>query len=251
MSNTEQLRAERRTDVRSSPPIFAALLFLLALLVGVFFFVNSPFFAVGTVIVEGNKYVSVEEIHRIADVPEQINIFRLNTNDIRRRLASDLRLTDVAVSRKFPASIIITLQERKPLAYVACSYGFVQVDRQGMVLAAFRHMKQANVPLITGIRLGNTYIGDQVETEQIKNILHYLEALDEATLNQLSEVNIQVPEQLIAYTTDSIIIRLGNGERFVEKAKLTQDILQEIYTKKMKVEYVDMNYAVPFVKLRK
>ena len=211
---------------------------------------KSPYFAVGAVIVEGNKYVSTEEVYRIADIPEQINIFRLNSDTIQRRLISDLRLTDVAVSRKLPASIVIRLKERQPLAYIAYSYGFVQVDRQAIVLAAFKNLKQANVPLITGVRLGNVYIGDQVETEQIKNILQYLEAMDEQTLNQISEVNIQSPQQLTAYTIDSIVVRIGSSQRLADKAKLTQEILQDIRAKKMQVEYVDINYAKPYIKVK-
>ncbi len=229
---------------------FTFLLFLSVFLVAVFLFMKSPYFAVGTVIVEGNKYVSAEEVYRIADIPEQINIFRLNSDTIQRRLISDLRLTDVAVSRKLPASIVIRLKERLPLAYIACSYGFVQVDRQAIVLAAFKNLKQTNVPLINGVRLGNVYVGDQVETEQIKNIMHYLEAMDEQTLNQLSEVNIQSPQQLTAYTVDSIVVRIGSSQRLADKAKLTQEILQDIRAKKMQVEYVDINYAKPYIKVK-
>jgi cell division protein FtsQ len=35
-----------------------------------------------------------------------------------------------------------------------------------------------------------------------------------------------------------------------EKSKLTQAIIQEIHDKKLAVEYVDLNYASPFVKLK-
>ena len=85
----------------------------------------------------------------------------------------------------------------------------------------------------------------------ISSILLYLDSLDEATVNNLSEINIKTPKQLVAHTTDSIMIRLGDSQRLEEKAKLTRDILEEIRKKQIQVEYVDINYAVPFVKLRK
>jgi len=45
-------------------------------------------------------------------------------------------------------------------------------------------------------------------------------------------------------------VRLGSNEKMTEKAKLTQAIMQEIHEKKLTVEYVDLNYASPFVKLK-
>lgn len=250
MRTTERFRTERNERKTLSHRKFVALLLVFLSLIAGFLFINSPYFTVGTVVVEGAKYVSTDEVYRIAGIPDQINIFRLNTADIQRRLSNDLRLTDVVVSRKIPATIIIKLNERQPLAYIASGYGFVQVDRQGVVLAAFKNLKQVNVPLITGIRLGNVYVGDSVENGQIKNILTYLAALDEATLNQLSEVNIKSPEQLVAYTIKSIALRIGSTERLSEKAKLTADIIQEINNKKLNVEYVDLNYASPYIKLK-
>jgi cell division protein FtsQ len=250
MRTTDKLWSGQQERKSLPPRHFMYLLLILVTLVASFLFVNSPYFIVGGVLVEGNKYVSVEEVYRIAGIPESVNIFRLNTDDIRHRLTSDLRLSDVEVSRKLPTSIIIRLKERQPLAYIASGYGFVEVDKQGIVLAAFRNLKQVNVPLITGIRLGNVYVGDQIENSQIKNILTYLAALDEATINQLSEINIKSPQQLVAYTTDSITIRIGSNDKMDEKSKLTQAIIQEIHDKKLAVEYVDLNYASPFVKLK-
>jgi cell division protein FtsQ len=149
-----------------------------------------------------------------------------------------------------PATIRISLTERQPIAFVASSYGFVQLDKHGVVLAAFKNLRQVNVPIITGIRLGNVYVGDQIDTVLLKNTLVYLAALDETTINQLSELNIKTPEQVVAYTANSIQIRLGNGERAAEKAKLTQDILVEINDKKIPIEYIDLNFASPFIKFR-
>jgi cell division protein FtsQ len=225
-------------------------LLILTILIASYLFVKSNFFTVGTVTVEGNKYLQTEDVYRIAGIPERINIFRLDTSEIRTRLLKDLRVAEVDVSRRFPATIAISVKERHPLAYVASSYGFVQLDKQGIVLAAMKNIKQVNVPIITGIRLGSVYVGDRVETAPVKNVLTYLAALDEETLNQLSEVNIKPTGELVAYTIQFISIRLGNGDKLTEKAELTGNILRDIGPKKAAVEYVDLNYASPYIKFR-
>jgi cell division protein FtsQ len=240
---------QRTSSLRCQPRLLVLLLIAVTLTAG-FLFINSPLFMVGAVSVEGNSYISDEDVFRIAGIPEQINIFRLNTQDIRSRLVGDLRIANVEVSRKFPATVMIHITERKPLAYLATNYGFAQVDKQGIVLAAFKNLRQVIVPIITGVRLTNEYVGDQLQSGPIISILAYLEKLDEATLNQLSEVNVHADGQLVAYTIHSVQIRLGGPERLEEKAKLTNDILQEINRKKLAVDYIDLNYTAPIIRAR-
>ncbi|WP_371371335.1 cell division protein FtsQ/DivIB [Sporomusa aerivorans] len=245
MQTAERLRAARQR--RAS--LLAMWLGVLAVLIAFFLFINSSYFAVGAVFVEGNKYVTVEEVLRIAGVPERVNIFRLKTPEIKDRLMNDLRIAEVQVERSFPASITISIKERQPLAFVTSQYGFVEIDRQGIVMAAFKNLKQVKVPVITGVRLGNVYVGDQVNNPGLSNVLAYLAALDEEALNQLSEVNIKSSNELIAYTINSVQIRVGDSQRLTEKAKLTGEILQEISNKRMNVEYIDLNYTSPIIKL--
>lgn len=246
MQTAERLKAERkRREAR-----FAFCLAALAVLIAFFLFINSSYFTVGTVVVEGNKYITVEEVLRVAGVPERVNIFRLKTSEISERLMNDLRVSEVQVARKFPATITIQVKERQPLAFVANQYGFVEIDRQGIVMMAYKNLKQVKVPVITGVRLGNVYVGDQVNNPGLLHVLTYLSALDEDVLNQLSEVNIKSADELVAYTTNSVYIRVGDNQRLTEKAKLTGEILHEISAKKMAVEYIDLNYTSPIIKIR-
>jgi len=229
---------------------FMGLLFMLILFITGLLFIKSSYFTVGSVIVEGNKYISIEEVYRIADIPESINIFSLNTANINTRLKNDLRIAETDVSRKFPGTIVIHIKERNPMAYVASNYGFVEIDKQGVVLAVYKNLKQIKVPMITGVRLEHEYISDTVANPSIKNILMYLSLLNEVTLNQLSEINIKSPEEFVVYTINSIPIRLGTGERLADKAKLTNDILHELSDKKVVVEYIDLTYASPVIKFK-
>lgn len=251
MGISERL-GDARQERRVVPPrLLVGLFLLLIILVAVFLFVNSSFFNVGTVIVEGNKYLSTEEVYRIAGVPETVNILRLNTGDIQKRLMKDLRISNVTIARQFPAAIVIRIKERQPLAYAANSYGFVQLDREGVVLAVLKNLKEVSVPIITGIRLGNVYVGDKVETPPIEEVLSYLDALDEDALNHLSELNVKSSGQFIVYTANSVQIRLGGNDRLPEKAQLTTDILHDVNTKNMQVEYIDLSYGAPFIKFKK
>lgn len=246
----EEFQDTRKSRRKLSNQGFIGLLLILIILIAGVLFIKSSYFTVGSVIVEGNKYVSVEDIYRIADIPEAINIFSLNTTTIKGRLLHDLRIDQIEVSRKFPGTIVISVQERKPMAYVASNYGFLELDKQGTVLAVFKNLKQIKVPMLTGIRLENEYVGDKSENQVVKNVVNYLSLLDETTLNQFSEINVTPVGEIIVYTLNSVQIRLGNHERLVDKAKLTNDMLHELDGKKVMVEYIDLNYASPVIKFK-
>ncbi len=228
----------------------ALLLLVLAVLVAAFLFINSPYFAVGAVIVEGNSHLSEEDIYAIAGIPAEINIFRLNTGKIKHRLLSDLRIEQAEVARQFPTTIVIAVKERQPLAWAACTYGFVQLDGQGVVMAAVKNIKKIDIPIITGVRLGTVYVGDKVDIPAVKNVLAYLGELDGPTLDQLSEVNVMAAGDLVAYTVQPVTIRLGPPDRLEEKAKYTREILRDIGDKKNLVEYIDLNFASPYIKFK-
>lgn len=250
MSTTEKLRTGRGEQKAISPPRFIGLLFLLVIVIAALLFINSVYFTVGNVVVEGNKYLAKEEVYRIAGIPEYINIFRLNISEIQSRLTSDLRVASVEVSRQLPATIVIAVTERKPIAYLSSNYGFVEVDKQGIVLAVHKNIKQSHVPMITGYRAGNAYVGDRIENSQTaKQLLLFLSLLDEAAINQLSEVNIN-GDRLTAYTTNTVNIRLGGFERLDEKAKVLGNILAEVHQKKLNVDYIDLTYSSPYIKVK-
>lgn len=111
-----------------------ALLLLAALLSGFLVF-QSSLFTIGSIAVEGNRYLAEDEILRIAGVGARVNIFRLDTGEIRQRLTRDLRIASADVTRRLPNTILISVSERQPTAYIATSYGFAQLDGEGMVLA--------------------------------------------------------------------------------------------------------------------
>lgn len=243
------LPGRTRIEQRLPPKLFSGLLLLFIFVLITFLLIHSSLFAIGSVVVEGNKYMSIEDVYRVADIPERLNIFRLDTAEIENRLKQDLRISEVEVTRRYPSTIVISIKERQPLAYITGGYGFFELDKQGIIIAVYKNLKEIHVPLITGVKKDNGYIGDKVNDAAILQALTYLTFLDEETLNQLSEVNIQSPEQMIAYTVNAVHIRLGNQDRLEEKAKLTNRILKEVHNVKA-IEYIDLTYASPFIRFR-
>ena len=87
----------------------------------------------------------------------------------------------------------------------------------------------------------------------VKKILEFLQKINENSLNKISEISIKSEDYLIAYTNTekAVQIRIGKPERLEEKARLTEDFLEDLDKNPNAVEYVDFNYTAPFIKLAK
>jgi cell division protein FtsQ len=229
---------------------FISLLLILALLVGGFVFIHSSYFTVGKIEVKGNDHLRAEEIFQIADIDPAINIFKIDKDMVRKRLLQDLRIEEVTIARKFPTTIIITIKERRTIAFMATNYGFVQVDRHGYALAAVRSIKSMGMPMITGIKLMNTKVGDQIDPATYP-ILELLGELDEDALNALSEINISNSAAVVGYTIDAIPIKLGAIQHSAEKAKLLNNVLKDVRQQKLMIEYIDIASGTPVLKFKR
>ena len=222
--------------------------FLLVSLTALGIIVFSPLFTVRDIRVDGNLYLDTTEVIRISGIYYGEQLFQMDTVAVKERMMQDLRLEDAAVRRQLPGGVVITVRERAPVATIAADYGYVDVDCYGKIIDGYKNLKKMPIPMITGITLTDKYIGDDVDAPIVKDILFFLQRLDAASLNQISEIAIVAPDYIVAYTTKSVQIRLGKLERLEEKARLTADFLDDLQSNKRSIEYVDFNYTAPFIK---
>ena len=242
---------DERPRVRRSPRrLIKGLLFLLVTggLVGLL--VYSPIFTLQKLNVKGAVYLSEDEIAYIARLQKGQPLFNLETAEVTENLLKDLRIESATVKRNLPYSLDITITERVPVATVASEYGYVDLDRQGKVIAAYRSLRHVPIPLVTGVAVHDLYIGDDVKDKTIKVVLQFLQQLSPEAMNQISEINVGNPSAMVAYTTKAVPIRLGDGSRIEQKAELTEDFLQDQQTSRYVTEYVDFSYEVPVIRLK-
>ena len=211
--------------------------------------IYSPLFTFQQLVVHGSVQLGAEELCEIARIRYGERLFALKTDAMTANLLHDLRIESAVVRRQLPNKIEMEIVERVPLATVACDYGYLDFDRQGKVIAGYRTLKGADIPIITGVKLHDLYIGDDNTSPQIEKVLAFLRKIDYTEVAQLSEINITMPETVVAYTKNALPIRLGNLDGIADKAGLTQDFLQDQRTTRHTVEFVDFSYDAPFIKL--
>ena len=245
------IKKRRRRRKRNVGRLFRGIIFLVVSAAVLGFFVYVPFFTLNEIRLDGAKYLTQEDILRIGDIYMGEQLFRLETDVVQSRLSKDLRIEEVSVRRKLPHTLEIKIKERRPLATIACDYGYLDLDTNGIVIDSYKTIKTMQIPMITGATLQDLYIGDEIDDELVKKILDFLKRLNEDTLNRLSEIAIVEADYIVMYsaTERPVQIRIGKLERLDEKARLTEDFLRDLETNPHPVEYVDFNYTAPFIKL--
>ena len=117
------------------------------------------------------------------------------------------------------------------------------------MIASYRSLKGADIPIITGVKLRDLYIGDDNTDPQVAQAISFLARIDPADIGEISEVSLRNPDAVVAYTKTALPIRLGQLTGIPDKAALTQDFLRDQKTTRHTVEYVDFSYDAPFIKL--
>ena len=211
--------------------------------------VYSPLFTFQQLVVHGNVHLDANELCEIARIHYGQRLFELKTDEMTTNLLRDLRIESAVVRRQLPHKIEMDIVERIPVATVACDYGYLDFDRQGKVIASYRSLKGADIPIITGVKLRDLYIGDDNTDPQVAQAISFLARIDPADIGEISEVSRRNPDAVGAYTKTALPIRLGQLTGIPDKAALTQDFLRDQKTTRHTVEYVDFSYDAPFIKL--
>lgn len=137
-----------------------AIVLLIFIIWGILRIAPVPF---GKVTIQGNSQLTTADVYRAAGVGAPINVIQLSPSQMEKRLHEDLRIGTVSVSRRFPATIVVQLSERRPIAVVMTMFGFAYVDPTGMIMASGAQIKGASVPIITGKKSGYRVAGRYVD----------------------------------------------------------------------------------------
>lgn len=227
--------------------LFYLIIFIIIIVVSLLF-LPIPF---GNLTVTGNDIIKIEDIFFEAEIKKPINIFQIRTSNVEKRLLNDIRIEEVDVSRQFPFTINIKVKERKPLVIVQGEFCYAILDKTGLVIETETSLKKANYPMITGKKWGNLLLGDTVSESDVLLALKFINSLSEDGVKLFSEINIGNKDNIIAYTRSGIAVKLGNGKNIADQAKLAENMVGDISSRQLSVEYIDANTSSPFIKLKK
>jgi cell division protein FtsQ len=214
---------------------------VLFVVIAVFAFLNSPFFRVRDVQVRGSEYLSAQEIRLIADVPPESNIFLVPTRAIERRLLATPRISSARVARVLPDSVVITVTEKKTVAYLPYAGFFIELDKSGCAIAVSEAVTDPDTPVIVGVVPAYVAVGEPVRPGELVQIGAAVgAALMERRIPNLSEVDVSRADDVVLRTADGIKVFLGRSDGIQARVRLLDSILASIREQGLSVNYIDL-----------
>ncbi len=220
----------------------------ICLLVMALLFLPIP---LGYIALSGTQNLTVDDVIFEGRISKPVNVLQVSTSRLKERLSHDIRVAQVHVTRQFPFGLVVQIEDREPLAVVQGELSYAIVDKEGVVIDSVQALRKADVPMITGKRLGNLLLGDQVEQEDVEKALVFLSHLTPEGRKAFSEINVGNSSHLMAYTRDGVSVRLGDGSDMEQRAELAENMVGDVKARGLSVEYVDANLSSPFIKLKK
>lgn len=251
LSNQEEQPVIRppRPKLHKVKAFFAGLCVLLVL-GGLYYLAHRPWLAFGTIRVEEAKLITVEDVKKVGNIQEPVNLFNISCSKLENVLNHDARIEKAVIKYGWPNVLRVIVTERKPAVYVACSYdGIAKVDYAGHVLEVGKGIRDATAPFVSGWQAGNIYTGDIVDSPELLGLLSFLGKLDKAVTDEIAEIAMDKDGRIKVFLNSGVPVILGPYQDAPDKADKFIAICNELKTKKVKAQYIDLTYNKPYIKL--
>jgi len=216
--------------------------FVLLILIAGYILLRSPVFEVHSVLVRGNQFLSEDTIRSVADISAGANIFKLDLAAPAVNLKMIPMIKEARITRSLPATVVITVKERRPLALLPDGEGFVEVDAEGVYLQK-AGVGVPGLPVITGVQGDIPGPGQVIRAERLGDALAVINGLPGEVVAGLSEVHVGGDGRVWLYTLDRIQCRFGLPAEIREKGAVLSQLLVELRRQEARVEYIDLSSA--------
>jgi cell division protein FtsQ len=224
---------------------------------------NDAGFRVREVKVAGCKALSENEVIAAAKVPLYKSIFDVEFAPILKRVEALPHVQRAQVSRIFPSTIVITVQERKTLALIN-NAGLWPVDAEGIILPKMSRLSlisssmkdrdtqsdrrvydpaMLDIPVLSGVLFAKAG-KDQQLTATGRRLIEFLAALRSSNAmlyHSISELNLNAQGNLTLYLMEGgVPVFLGRGN-WMEKCDRLFIFLRHVQMPE-KLAAIDLRY---------
>lgn len=250
-STRERLKANRKKRRLRLLRLFFIAAIIIGALAGAWRWATSPGTAFGSIVIEGTSQLTQSELLSMCGTQEPVNLFVVSPSAIEKAIAGDVRFEKAETEYHWPGVLVVRVKERIPALYIACSYkGYAQVDYNGVVISVSDGIKEADAPVLSGVVTGNIFFGDTIKEKNVLEILGFLSKLDKEVTDSISEIAVDSGNNVKFNLRYGYPILLGNADNISDKLDIFITVFNDIKTKNIRAEYIDLTFAKPYIKLR-
>jgi cell division protein FtsQ len=234
----------------SKPLIFRLAVFmtLSALFCGFIYylFLGSSVFTIRQLHVQGNDFVSKEEVINLSRLHYGDRFFRVNLSKTKETIEKHPYIKNAELNRKGLSTINIVVREREEYAIIPYMGSYVYLDNEMVVLDVSDGTLGSNLCLVTGIEFNHFEIGKVIQVlnkASLETAYEILEAAKEADiLEMISEINIDESGQIKVVTFNGIEALFGQMGNPAYSVLALKEALITLHTRNINNVIIDMRY---------
>ncbi|MDW7675709.1 MAG: cell division protein FtsQ/DivIB, partial [Bacillota bacterium] len=218
---------------------------ILLSIISIYFFLQSPFFAVDKIYVAGTQRLTVNEVLSLAQVQPGENILKLKSQRIKELLMTHPWIREAEINITLPSTVTINVIERRAEAVLIIESNYYVVDDEGIVMRQIQNLAEILLPTITGLNISHQVNeGDKLVSKEANTALTTLAALPEDLKNNVSELSVS--DGLNLFLTGGMEIKLGGDEKIADKLKMLSDIYNNTDEQILdQIKYIDLRFTGP------
>lgn len=196
---------------------------LVLIIIGaIIFTIMSPIFNVKNIKVEGNSYLSEEQVISLSRIEIENNMFKYNKKEIIKNIKENAYIENVEVKRSIPDTVEIKITERKTSFMIQFANAYAYINNQGYILEISN--KALEYPILTGFStpVEELQEGKRLNKEDLKKLSDVLEIMESATSNEIAslitEINIENSDNyVLELKSKNKVVNLGDTSNLSTK----------------------------------
>jgi len=238
--------AKKRKQENLGPHPILMWAVVLVLLVVLFFLINSSLFNVSQISVQGNNRFSYEEIVSASGINYETNILHVDEYSAKENIEKNAYIVVEDIKRIFPASIIIKVRERNPIAQIGTINGYYVIDKEGIALS-LNPIKDDNLTAVYNLNICEPGYAQKIigeSSEKTDAMFYVLEAIEQNNLQGIiTGIDLKDPQKIMLTHIAGIKIQIGSGVTANDRLKYVQATVDAVKDKLSGDSVINMESA--------
>lgn len=206
---------------------------------------GSPALQVARITVDGNERLSTGEVLALVEGLRGRNIIGLDLAEWQQRLLSSPWVEDAALRRVLPATVEVTVRERRPIAIGRIGSALYLVDAHGVVVDEYGPAHaDFSLPIVDGLAAprGRDGLVDEARAALAARLIAALAAQPDLA-RRVSQVDVSDPhDAVVMLEGDRALLHVGE-EDFVERLQQYLELGDALRERVADIDYVDLRFA--------
>ncbi len=209
--------------------------------------VNSPSFRLEEVRVLNSGTLTPDQAFKFCELQRGENSITLdlvNVQEVIKRKHPEFK--EVRVRRVLPSRIEVLLKRRTPIAQIAFSSHYIQVDKALVMLPGSSAFPFRNLTILEGVPVPSKglQVGVTVRDASTVKALRLAELIKQSDIlrkHELTKIDISDAKNIVLTVDGDIEIRIGSTH-LVERLKILAETLKNVDFDRAKIRYIDLRF---------